>query len=255
MQLVVPSALYSGTGEPQNRGVFFVRERGARMSVRFGDFSFDRDRRVLQRAGEPVPLARKAFDFLDVLLAERPRALSKEQIRDRVWPKTVVSESTLNGLLGELRAALGDDAREPRYIRTVHGFGYAFVAEASEQPASSPSAASGAAASPALLTARLLWEDRLIPLSPGPNVLGRDEDVSVRIDAPSVSRRHARITIAAGEPPTVEDLGSKNGTWVAGRRMDAEKTPLKDGDVLRLGKIELLFLDSKEKGSTQTVAE
>ena len=79
-----------------------------------------------------MPLARKAFDFLEVLVSERPRALSKEQIRDRVWPRTVVSESTVNGLLGELRAALGDDAREPRYIRTVHGFGYAFVAEASE---------------------------------------------------------------------------------------------------------------------------
>jgi DNA-binding winged helix-turn-helix (wHTH) protein len=225
------------------------------MAVRFGDFSFDRDRRLLQRAGEPVPLARKAFDFLDVLLAERPRALSKEQIRDRVWPKTVVSESTVNGLLGELRAALGDDAREPRYIRTVHGFGYAFVAETSEAPASSPSAASGVAASSARLTARLLWEDRLIPLSPGPNVLGRDEDVNVRIDAPSVSRRHARITVASGEPATLEDLGSKNGTWLADRRLATEAAPLRNGDRVRLGRVELVFLDSKQQGSTQTVAE
>jgi DNA-binding winged helix-turn-helix (wHTH) protein len=223
------------------------------MLVRFGDFSLDRDRRLLSRAGEPVPLARKAFDFLEVLVTERPRALSKEQIRDRVWPRTVVSESTVNGLLGELRAALGDDAREPRYIRTVHGFGYAFVAEASEEVEASPSSASSAAITPARLTARLLWEDRLIPLSPGENVLGRDEDVSVRIDAPSVSRRHARIAISVGQPATVEDLGSKNGTWVGGRRLESGPTPLKDGDALRLGKIELLFLDSKEKGSTQTV--
>jgi len=224
------------------------------MPVRFGDFSLDRDRRLLSRGGEPVPLARKAFDFLEVLVAERPRALSKEQIRDRVWPKTVVSESTVNGLLGELRTALGDNAREPRYIRTVHGFGYAFVAEASEQQPS-PSSGSSTAPSPALLTARLLWEDRLIPLSPGENVLGRDEDVNVRIDAPSVSRRHALITITAGEPASIEDLGSKNGTWVGGRRLEGGPTPLTDGAALRLGKIELLFLDSKEKGSTQTVAD
>ena len=105
------------------------------MTVRFGDFSLDRDRRLLMRGAEPVPLARKAFDFLDLLVAERPRAVAKEQIRDRVWPKTVVSESTLNGLVGELRAALGDDAHAPRYIRTVHAFGYAFVADVEGEPA------------------------------------------------------------------------------------------------------------------------
>jgi DNA-binding winged helix-turn-helix (wHTH) protein len=243
------------------------------MPLRFGDFSLDRDRRLLERAGEPVPLGRKAFDFLELLVTERPRALSKERIRDHVWPKTIVSESTLNSLLGELRSALGDDARGPRYIRTVHAFGYAFVAEVIEdrdgraagvdpaRPAvSSVPGAPGSAAGvdlpkPALLTARLLWEDRLIPLSPGENVLGRDEDVGVRIDAPSVSRRHARLTVASGAPAVLQDLGSKNGTWVAGRRLESDPAPLKDGDVLRLGKVELVFLDSKEKGSTQTVAE
>jgi DNA-binding winged helix-turn-helix (wHTH) protein len=224
------------------------------MPVRFGDFSLDRDRRLLTRGGEPVPLVRKAFDFLQLLVTERPRALSKEQIRDRVWPKTVVSESTLNSLVGELRAAMGDDARAPRYIRTVHGFGYAFAAEARDEEALSSGAAT-VAPSPARLSARLLWEDRLIPLSPGENLLGRDEDVTVRIDAPSVSRRHARVTVAAGEPATIEDLGSKNGTWVGGRRLDGGPAPLHDGDALRLGKVEILFLDSKEKGSTQTVVD
>lgn len=225
------------------------------MPVRFGDFSLDRDRRLLSRGDEPVPLARKAFDFLDVLVCERPRAISKEQIRDRVWPKTVVSESTLNGLLGELRAALGDDAHAPRYIRTVHGFGYVFVAEVSDDTKAAALSVTGAVRSPALLTARLQWEDRLIPLSAGANVLGRHEEVNVRIDAPSVSRRHARITIAAGEPASIEDLGSKNGTWVGGRRLEGGAAALTDGDTLRLGKIEMLFLESKEKGSTQTFAE
>jgi DNA-binding winged helix-turn-helix (wHTH) protein len=225
------------------------------MAVRFGDFTLDRERRLLTRGGEVVPLPRKAFDFLDLLVAERPRALSKEQIRDRVWPKTFVSESTLNSLLGEVRAALGDDAREPLYIRTVHGFGYSFVAEAREDAAAAPAVPSPAAPSPALLTARLLWEDRLIPLPAGESVLGRDKDVSVRIDAPSVSRRHARVRIVPGEPPTIEDLGSKNGTWVGEDRLGGEPAALRDGDVLRLGRIELVFLDAKEEGSTQTVAD
>jgi hypothetical protein len=93
------------------------------------------------------------------------------------------------------------------------------------------------------------------PLSPGENVLGRDEEVNVRIDAPSVSRRHALITIVPGEPAKVADLGSKNGTWVSGRRIEGGPTPLADGDALRLGKVALLFLDSKKKGSTQTFAD
>lgn len=230
------------------------------MRLRFGDFTLDADRRLLERAGEEIPLARKAFDLLELLVAERPRALSKERIRDRVWPKTVVSESTLNGLVGEVRAALGDDAHAPRFVRTIHGFGYAFAAEVKEEPRPGASLAArdvtaAASRSPALLTARLLWENRLIPLSPGENVLGRDEDVHVRIDAPSVSRRHARLTVAAGAPATLQDLGSKNGTWVAGRRVVQDAVPLTDGDVLRVGKVEIVFLDSKEEGSTQTAAE
>jgi len=79
--------------------------------------------------------------------------------------------------------------------------------------------------------------------------------VSVRIDAPSVSRRHARISVVAGRPPTIEDLGSKNGTWLDGQRLQTGPAPLKDGAAVRLGKIELIFLDSKEKGSTQTVGD
>lgn len=221
------------------------------MPVRFGEFLLDRERRLLLRDGEPLRLAGKAFELLDLLITERPRALSKEQIRDRVWPRTVVSESTLNSLIGELRKALDDPAHDARVIRTIHGFGYGFAAEAFEQ-ASGPEPSKP---TPALLTARLLWQDRLIPLLAGENVLGRDDDVTIRIDAPSVSRHHARIRVVTGEPPTIEDLGSKNGTWLAGRRLKVGPAPLSDGDTVRLGRIEVIFLNSREKGSTQTVGD
>jgi DNA-binding winged helix-turn-helix (wHTH) protein len=223
------------------------------MSVRFGDFSLDRERRVLTRGRELVPLPRKAFDFLELLVLERPRALSKERIKDRVWPRTFVSESTLNSLVAEVRAALGDDARAPRYIRTAHRFGYAFAAEASEDPGAH--AVATGALSPALLPARLLWEERVIPLSPGENLVGRGEDVGIRVDAPSVSRHHARITVVAGEPVTIEDLGSKNGTWLGDHRIEGVPATLRDRAVVRLGKVELVFLESQEKGSTQTVVD
>ena len=138
-------------------------------------------------------------------------------------------------------------------MRTVHGFGYAFAAEVFEdRPHPEPS---GTALASPLLTARLLWDNRLIPLSAGDNVLGREDDLGVRLDAPSVSRRHACIRIAAGEPATIEDLDSKNGTWLAGRRLAGGRETLRHGDLLRVGKVELVFLDSKEKGSTQTAVE
>ena len=100
------------------------------MSFLFGDFELDQERRQLLRSGQPVPLEPKAYELLSLLLERRPRALSKAQIRDVVWPQTFVSESTLAVAVNAVREALGDDARHPRFIRTVHGFGYAFCGEA-----------------------------------------------------------------------------------------------------------------------------
>src|SRR6185295_12611002 len=102
------------------------------MALAFGDFVFDQERRQLLRLGEPVPLEAKAYELLGLLLSRRPNALSKAQIRDVLWPGTFVSESALARLVTQLRAACGDDAQTPRFIRTVHGFGYAFCGNARE---------------------------------------------------------------------------------------------------------------------------
>jgi DNA-binding winged helix-turn-helix (wHTH) protein len=102
------------------------------MSFWFGEFELDQERRQLLRAGEPVSLEPKAYELLSLLVERRPRALSRAQIRDVVWPQTFVSESTLAVVVNGIRQALGDDARQPRFIRTVHGFGYAFCGEVRE---------------------------------------------------------------------------------------------------------------------------
>lgn len=102
------------------------------MAVAFGDFAFDPERRQLLRLGEPVPLETKAYELLGLLLSRRPNALSKAQIRDVLWPGTFVSESALARLVAQIRAACGDDPQNSRFIRTVHGFGYAFCGEAEE---------------------------------------------------------------------------------------------------------------------------
>jgi Tol biopolymer transport system component/DNA-binding winged helix-turn-helix (wHTH) protein len=102
------------------------------MSISFGEFELDRERRQLLRSSQPVSLEPKAYELLCLLVERRPRALSRAQIRDAIWPGTFISESTLGVVVNGIRQALGDDARQPRFVRTIHGFGYAFCGEARE---------------------------------------------------------------------------------------------------------------------------
>ena len=216
------------------------------MRVRFGEFILDPDSRQLFREGVEVRLQPKTFELLDLLVRSGTKALSKQQLRGELWPDTVVGDASLTVAVAELRAALGDDAKEPRFIRTVYGFGYAF-AEAAEAEPEGASVSAAASAAP-----RVLWEKRAIPLVEGENVLGRDEGVTVRIDAPGVSRRHACIRVD-GDRATIEDLGSKNGTFLGdGTTAIGEPTALPDAARFRLGRILLVFRSSPESGSTLT---
>jgi len=199
--------------------------------VRFGGFVLDPGARQLRRGEEVRHLGGKAFELLELLLERRPNVVAKEGVRDRLWPGAFVSESTLATVVSELRAALEDDPRSPRFLRTVHGVGYAFCGEA--KPDEPPPAQTPAGR----LSYRLLFEDREISLRPGENLLGRVDEGVVWIDSPSVSRRHARIRVEGGQA-ILEDLGSKNGTFLRGQRISAP-VPLADGDEIRLGKIPL----------------
>jgi TolB-like protein/Tfp pilus assembly protein PilF len=108
------------------------------MRLLFGDCALDADSRTLQRGGKDVRLSGKAFQLLELLLAARPNPVAKEVLIAALWPDAFVSDANLAGLVKEIRAAIGDDARQPRYVRTVHRFGYAFAAavtEAGEQTA------------------------------------------------------------------------------------------------------------------------
>jgi len=205
------------------------------MRVRFGEFVFDTGTRELRRGEKVVPLPPKTFRFLQVLLEHRPEAVSKSALMDLVWPDTYVTESSLARLTTELREALGDDPRAPRFLRTVYGFGYAFCGDAREEP-STPGARKGPAASRGL---RLVVGSREIVLLEGENILGRAEDARAHIDSARASRRHACITVAGGRA-TLEDLGSKNGTSLRGRRIDQGET-LRDGDEIVIGPVLMTF--------------
>ncbi|HYK02872.1 MAG TPA: tetratricopeptide repeat protein [Thermoanaerobaculia bacterium] len=104
------------------------------MRLLFGDCTFDSDSRTLTRNGESVRMTGKAFQLLELLLAARPNPIEKTELFSKLWPDTFVSEANLASLIKEIRAAIGDDARAPRFVRTVHRFGYAFSGTVTETP-------------------------------------------------------------------------------------------------------------------------
>ena len=202
------------------------------MQFQFGEFIVDDEARQIQNAGAPVHMGPKAFDLLGALIRERPRVLSKDDLHKRLWPDTYVSDASLAMLVAEIRAALGESAREPNYIRTVHRRGYAFQGNASEITGR----VALTAAPPACW---LLTPSGPIPLLQGENIVGRDPAARIWLDTTSVSRRHARIRVH-GDRAMLEDLDSKNGTRIGDTRIIAA-TPLTDGDTLHFGSIEAVF--------------
>ena len=178
----------------------------------------------------PIPISPKAFALLELLAERRPNAVSKEEIHRTLWPDSFVADGNLANLVTELRDALGDDSRT--IIRTVQRFGYAFSGDAESDASSVRPAQSN-------VVFKLVWGDREILLQDGENILGREREAVAWIDVHSVSRRHARIVVT-GDRATLEDLGSKNGTFLEGV---AVKTPsvLKDGDQVRIGTVELIL--------------
>lgn len=123
----------------------------AQANLAFGDFLVDRaDERLLGPHG-PVKLGHKAFDLLLTLLEHKGRLVTKDELFSTVWDGTFVSESSLTTAIRELRRALGDQSRTPRYIESVYGRGYRFVAEvapAHSRPATTHSPATACAVAP-----------------------------------------------------------------------------------------------------------
>jgi DNA-binding winged helix-turn-helix (wHTH) protein len=205
----------------------------------FGDCVLDSGTRELWRGGKSVHLEPKAFALLEMLIAARPEAISKSKLQDALWPKTYVSERSLARLIGDLRSAIGDRAERPRFIRTVHRFGYAFCG----QVTTGSGRESG-------FHCRLVWGEREIALSQGENVLGRDPEVAVWIDLDSVSRRHARIVVKE-DVVTLEDLGSKNGTFLDGQKVTSPAR-LSNGSRIKVGAASLVLHCYRKMGTTRT---
>jgi DNA-binding winged helix-turn-helix (wHTH) protein len=193
------------------------------MKFTFGDCVLDLAARQLWRAGSAVSLEPKMYELLETLIQRRPAVVKNEELDEILWPKVYVARTSLSRLVSELRSVLGDTPRDSRIIRTVYKTGYAFCASVGALLVSSqPSGMIG-----------LVRNGRCIPLTDGVHIAGRGTGCSVVIDATTVSRHHARITVLSGSA-TIEDLNSTNGTHVNGTKITAA-TRLATGNKIALG--------------------
>lgn len=215
-----------------------IQDEGHISSVRllFDGFLFDSGERSLRRNGETIHLTPKAFQLLEILLRERPQAVSRADLVRELWPATFVADGSLANLASELRAALGDPPSDARLLRTVHRFGYAFCGTAKEEQSIS--------------RCRLLGPERDFPLLEGENLIGRGGECGIRIASSTVSRVHARLSID-GNQATIEDLESKNGTFVRGARLEAP-AHLSPGDEIRVGSVRLVWQGARPESATDS---
>ena len=214
----------------------FGRETvGLSMPLRFGDFVFDAEGFQLLRGGTPIHLSPKAFRLLQVLIDRRPAVVSKQQLLDEVWEGQIVEEENVKNLIAELRKALGQDSSSAPLIRTAHRRGYAFCG------------VDGAAdRHPAALWFLTDGTD-VYPIR-GSAVIGRSGECEIRVRSASVSRLHARLTAGAAGV-TIEDLGSRNGTLVAGERI-AKPTTIVSGDQITVGSVSFTLQRDTQQTAT-----
>jgi DNA-binding winged helix-turn-helix (wHTH) protein len=214
------------------------------VTYRFSRFAANSDTRQLQADGHDVHVSPKAFELLLLLIEHRARAVSKAELHEQLWPSTFVGETNLPALVAELRRALGDTAHDSAYVRTVHRFGYRFVAGVGEVP-------SARVGSDRAVRMYLTSGDRQYPLVDGAMTIGRAGDAAIQIDSGGVSRHHARIVVS-GDEARVEDLGSKNGTFVDGKRVTGVFL-LIDGNEIRVGPVVLTFRVAPPAQATETM--
>jgi len=190
-----------------------------------------------------VRLRPKVMDLLAVFARNPGEVLSKQCLMDIVWPDVTVGDASLTVAVGELRDALGDEPDSPTFIETIPRRGYRMIAPVERldrdtvRPGGSRFWLTGAGVE--------------LVLRQGENLIGRAPEAHIRIESPKVSRHHARI-IVDGDSAMVEDLGSKNGTFVGDVRVDGP-IPLAHGDQLRLGQLAaLLSVAVADRESTVT---
>jgi DNA-binding winged helix-turn-helix (wHTH) protein len=227
----------------------------AMCDFRLGEWLVEPSLNRLSRSGETVQLRPKLMDVLAFLANRAGGVVSQEEILESVWAREFIAESALTRTIAELRKVLGDDAGEPRFIETISKRGYRLIVrvENVKKPTTARTEDLARSRTPSPLgehSCGLCWGEQEIPLSEGENVIGRTSEAVVRISSSRVSRRHARIVVTGGRA-VLEDLGSKNGTYLRGHRIQ-RPVELSDGDEICFGRDFVVFRFCYPTGTTLT---
>ena len=189
----------------------------------FGPYRLDPEAGELWREREKVDVRPKCYELLVYLLNNRGKLITKETLLEDVWKDVVVSESALSRTIAELRDILRDDADHPQYIETQQRRGYKFIGKVMEV---------GKEIFAPRSRISLVHRGTEFPLDEGSHLIGRGRDVAIVLHGGAISRHHARITIT-GRTIVIEDLGSRNGTFLNGTRLNAAQ-PLCLGDRIEI---------------------
>jgi DNA-binding winged helix-turn-helix (wHTH) protein len=172
---------------------------------RFSEFTLSPRRRVLVRNGHEVPLIPRYFDLLVFLIERRSEAVHRREIFERIWSDVVVSDSALSQAIRTIRRVLGDDSREPRFVRTVSRHGYRFVfAEVIEEDDDGGWGQDQQASVPVQVVQEQVVAD---PFEPLLQLITRADTASSEED----QREAAELLHALGTTEAVKRLGTRPG--------------------------------------------
>lgn len=198
-------------------------------SFRLDEWIVEPDLNTLSRGTETVRIEAKVMEVLVFLASRGSRLVTRQEIFDGVWGTEFICDNTLTHSISKLRKTLGDDARNPRFIETIHRRGYRMMVPVTSlegRETADPGRAS---------RYRILCGTRSVQLRQGLNLIGRAAEATVRVDSVWVSRHHACITVE-GRNATLEDLDSRNATFLNGFKL-TRPMPLTEGDTIYLGKL------------------
>ena len=214
------------------------------MAFRVGNWLVEPALGRVSRGSREAHLEPKVMEVLLCLADRAGELVPKREITDAVWQVEYITDNRLNRAIADLRRALEDDAADPQFVETIPTRGYRLMAPVTAMDPNQKRDEDRR--SPFKLEAA----ERGFALYEGENTIGRGTDADVLVDSEWVSRHHARILVEDGRA-YIEDLGSKNGTYLQGSRVEG-RAELHDGDEITVGRGLMMLRFVTVLGSTRT---